>query len=434
MLSGSLVGAFTTLIQNTARISSRSSRTTRHSTGLRLLLSTMTPQHKPPPISEDDAAIARKVTPDALVECGARLRQGNLVAFPTETVYGLGCHALDPVAVQKVFDAKERPLTDPLIVHVADTKDALELWHDKGPLLEALCQEFWPGPLTLVSKAAPAVPDIIMANTGYVACRYPLHPLAQRLIREAKVPIAAPSANKFGHVSPTRADHVLDDLGKEDVWVLEDNIDNDNNKPSCQVGVESTVAKLDDNTQTLTVLRQGAISVKELKECLVKAGYPNADVASLSDRTVEETQATVAPGQTIKHYSPRIPSFLVATNLTDSQDYSQLCTSLLKESIVLDFGGRLAAQGKQFARRYRDLSPSGDSKEAAQCVFDALRWAERIDDEAKYIVFPRVANAKTQDALTLALHDRLTRAASGVVLDSLESLQQHVPSLQEARP
>lgn len=429
----------------------------------------MTPQHKPQHEEEKPTTsttlIARKVTPAALSECGARLRAGDLLAFPTETVYGLGCHALDPSAVQKVFAAKERPLTDPLIVHVAQAEDALPLWNHQEeesemfPILQSLCDRFWPGPLTLVAKAAPQVPAVLMANTGYVACRCPLHPLAQELIREAKVPIAAPSANKFGHVSPTQADHVMDDLGQEDVWVLEDKTECESKTTTtttaaaiaCQVGVESTVAKLEaisDSTSTstgtphfkyaLTVLRQGAISVQDLQECLTKAARTDVSVASLSSRTVEETQATVAPGQTIKHYSPRIPSFLLAPSLlsnpTTNNKEGKL-TEFLQRSIVLDFGGRMGAW-KSSAKQYRDLSAAGDSSQAAQCVFEALRWAERIDAEAQYIVFPQVvqagegSNKEAHDALTLALHDRLTRAASGVVLDSLSSIDEQTQPLQ----
>lgn len=439
-------------------------------------------------------AVARRVTPSSLAECGARLRAGDLVAFPTETVFGLGCHALDPNAVQKVFDAKERPLTDPLIVHVAKAEDALVLWEQeqqeqpinhegmisKIEILEILCQAFWPGPLTLVAKAAPHVPSILMAGTGFVACRCPSHPLAQALIQHAQVPIAAPSANKFGHVSPTQPDHVMDDLGQEDVWILaEDEVDEESNnndntsqprdKISCQVGVESTVAKLEelsvhnkDNHQyALTILRQGAISVQDLQLALQKAGISEniVSVATLSTRMVEETEATVAPGQLIKHYSPRIPSFLVSPTLYqntnangDDKDTAMMMDSFMKGSIVLDFGGRLAAW-KAVARHYRDLSPSGDSAQAAQCVFEALRWAERVDDDnnndgsnenearpSQFIVFPQVVVATNKndedvkihqhDALTLALNDRLTRAASGVVLDSVASLHEHI-SMQQ---
>ncbi|CAB9497977.1 Threonylcarbamoyl-AMP synthase [Seminavis robusta] len=409
----------------------------------------MTPQQQQEISTSDDdnfvkPLVARKVTPSQLVECGQRLRAGDLVAFPTETVYGLGCHALDPSAVQKVFAAKERPLTDPLIVHVAKTQDAMPLWKQQDDnnnnndnatkILQVLADSFWPGPLTLVAPAAPHVPPILMANTGFVACRCPSHALAQALIQEAQVPIAAPSANKFGHVSPTRADHVMDDLGHENVWVLEEQ--QQQQQPACQVGVESTVAKLEIQSTTaettttpyyaLTVLRQGAIAVQDLQESLTKAGIQNVQVSSLSSRTVEETEATVAPGQTIKHYAPRIPSFLIAPNLLfqKEQDAHAQLQLLAQQSIVLDFGGKLVAL-EAHAKNYRDLSPSGDSSQAAQCVFEALRWAEQVEPATtRTIVFPQVvSNNNDDDALTLALQDRLTRAASGVVLDSVDAIE-----------
>ncbi|KAL7532699.1 hypothetical protein ACHAXR_005289, partial [Thalassiosira sp. AJA248-18] len=236
--------------------------------------------------------IAKQVsaTQQSLNQCGERLRAGELVSFPTETVYGLGCHALDPIAVQKVFDAKERPLSDPLIVHVTRSEDALELWAASSSMevfaaassssdetiennamqqqkqlqiekqaLSALTQSFFPGPLTLVARAHPSIPQILMADTGYVACRSPSHPVARALIAAADCPIAAPSANKFGHVSPTMARHVMDDLGREDVWVVDPSLgmldieDDDDDVSSssgggvCEVGVESTVAKIEMN-------------------------------------------------------------------------------------------------------------------------------------------------------------------------------------------
>ena len=182
---------------------------------------------------------AKLVSLDSLEDCGARLRRGDLVAFPTETVYGLGCNALDPEAIIKVFQAKERPLTDPLITHVTNNEVAYNLWDAEsssleGKVLRLLCEKFWPGPLTLVAKAAPHVPSILMANTGYVACRAPQHSISIALINAAEVPIAAPSANKFGHVSPTRANHVWDDLLHEDVWIVD--TDEQNTAGVCDEG------------------------------------------------------------------------------------------------------------------------------------------------------------------------------------------------------
>mmetsp|Transcript_46367 Transcript_46367/g.97450 ORF Transcript_46367/g.97450 Transcript_46367/m.97450 type:complete len:649 (+) Transcript_46367:142-2088(+) len=322
--------------------------------------------------------------------CGERLRSGHLVSFPTETVYGLGCHALDPNAVQKVFDAKERPLSDPLIVHVTESCDALELWdastslnHHQSTIstktttttttdneqqqqqqrqqqqqqqiektaLQTLTSTFFPGPLTLVARAHPTIPQILMANTGYVACRSPSHPIARALIEAAQCPIAAPSANKFGHVSPTLARHVMDDLGREDVWIVDPKLgglvdggndtlggqkserieSSDDGSTVCQVGVESTVAKIEmipatnnnsnNNSQNnnsiigqITILRHGAISSQSIRDALQTSNLSQYFTVSDSVKFTSEKVHNVAPGQTIKHYSPNVPCFMMGVS------------------------------------------------------------------------------------------------------------------------
>ena len=377
-----------------------------------------------PSITTDDATTARqiraKIVPmNKLEECGERLRQGELVAFPTETVYGLGCHALDERAILKVFAAKERPLTDPLIVHVSSFDNAHPLWDNPSdPALLSLTQTFWPGPLTLVAKAAAHIPPLLMAHTGYVACRSPKHALAQTLLVKAKVPIAAPSANKFGHVSPTSAEHVWDDLQYENVWILESN-------DVCNVGVESTVAKLsvdDDQHGVITVLRQGAISIQQIEKCLARSGLSSLYRVELQTKRISPDHiATVAPGQSVRHYSPNIPSFLVTAKCAAAAGMvSDAEQQLLSTVVVIDFGGILS-HWQSHALAYRDLSVSGNSDEAAQTVFDTLRWAEQIQGGTR-ILFPDLdANAVSNeaDALVLAIKDRLTRAASGVAIDSL---------------
>jgi L-threonylcarbamoyladenylate synthase len=379
--------------------------------------------------------LAKKVSTDSLEECGQRLRDGYLVAFPTETVYGLGCHALDPSAITKVFEAKERPLTDPLIVHVTERDHAFELWNaesssKEGKVLLALCQHFWPGPLTLVAKAASHVPPILMANTGFVACRSPSHPVARALIDASRVPLAAPSANKFGHVSPTRANHVWDDLLHEDVWIIETETEptdaNSSEKKSgsvvCNVGVESTVAKVEmlDDQGRVTLLRQGAISVADIQVCLEQAGLADGFVVEAhTKKTTEDHVATVAPGQTIRHYSPHIPSFILAqSRCLTAENISPTDEAFLAKSVIIDFGAKLTAW-KERAIAYRDLSQSGDGAEAATAVFDTLRWAEQVEG-ATQILFPEIEEGiKASDALTLALKDRLTRAASGEIIEEL---------------
>ena len=383
-----------------------------------------------------DSKPSAKLVPSTDIEkCGEHLRQGGLVAFPTETVYGLGCNALDSSAIIKVFEAKERPLTDPLITHVTENKIAYDLWSAdienslEGKVLQSLCEKFWPGPLTLVAKAAPEVPPILMANTGFCACRSPQHPISVALINAAKVPIAAPSANKFGHVSPTRSSHVWHDLKHEDVWIVEEQQEKNSVGSCCEVGVESSVAKIeminDGERGQITLLRQGAVSIRDIEECLEEVGLEKKfQVVALTKRATDETVCNVAPGQTIRHYSPNIPSFILSMSLYNSAATTLVSDNdkeFLSKSVLIDFGGRLKSWEK-LALAYRDLSKTANSAEATNVVFETLRWAENVDC-ANQILFPEISDEidqnTSQDALALALKDRLTRAASGVVINCL---------------
>lgn len=184
------------------------------------------------------------------------LKNGGLVAFPTETVYGLGADALDPLAVAKIFEAKERPTFDPLIVHVPDVEEAKALAAKFPPLAERLAEAFWPGPLTLVLPKKPCVPDLVTSGLPTVALRAPAHPLALELLRAFGGALAAPSANLFGHISPTTAGHVVRSLGQRVDLVLDGG--------PCRVGVESTVLSLIEETPVL--LRHGGVSLEELEK------------------------------------------------------------------------------------------------------------------------------------------------------------------------
>jgi len=395
-------------------------------------------------------------------QAGERIRSGHLVSFPTETVYGLGCHAIDPTAVHRVFQAKERPLTDPLIVHVNHASDALALWDASSSsndndnnnnndsttnlernALQALTDHFYPGPLTIVARASPDIPQIIMANTGFVACRSPSHPIARALIQASRVPIAAPSANKFGHVSPTKAAHVMDDLGLEDVWIVDPDLidveeggdgrvttDGAQDGVVCNVGVESTVAKVEMISEILgrvSILRHGAVSSQEIRDCLHAADLSGYFEVKEKMQATGENVSHVAPGQTIRHYSPNVLSYMVSHDRYTSSgtgDWSEDEISLLKSAVVIDFGGRLASL-KNDSLAYRDLSAGGDSSVAAANVFDSLRWSETVEG-AQRVYFPEIlvrddmdVSSEKKEALVLAVKDRLTRAASGIVIKSL---------------
>ena len=359
---------------------------------------------------------------DEGIEAAARaLREGRLVAFPTETVYGLGAHALDPDAVLRIFEAKRRPLSDPVIVHVPpedlrlDELFALEESPNARMLITALAEDFWPGPLTLVFRAGSRVPDCVTASTGFVGVRCPRHPVAQRLLRAARVPVAAPSANRFGHVSPTSSDHVIDDLGDETVAVLEDS-----DADGCSVGIESTVCKVSPSGDELRVLRCGAVTAEHLETALsLRAILCRVIVDNERVPSSTRGEQAVAPGQMIRHYAPDIPTYVYTSDTGDvSPDFvfRPAATLPLSEAVVIDFGGRMVHFKDLCGSRYADLSPSGDAGEACRHVFRMLRAAEdqkRANDNLRIVLLLDLRLAAREDQVVRALWERLNRAASG---------------------
>ena len=218
------------------------------------------------------------------------IKKGNLVAFPTETVYGLGADAFNEQAITKIFQAKERPFNDPLITHIADIKELYRLSKQVPPVALKLAKAFWPGPLTLVLKKSELVSDIITAGLDTVAVRMPADNIALSLIREAQTPIVAPSANIFGRTSPTSAQHVEDDLNGKIKMIIDGG--------KTKVGVESTV--LDITVKPIQVLRTGGISMEQLKEIIGQV--------KISE---ELERGFRSPGMLNSHYSPRAKLILV---------------------------------------------------------------------------------------------------------------------------
>ena len=227
-----------------------------------------------------------------IAQAAAILRRGGLVAFPTETVYGLGANALDAAAVRRIFEVKQRPATSPLIVHAASETMARAYAAVWSPAARDLARRFWPGPLTLVVPKKPVIPDIVTAGLATVGLRVPAHPLAIALIRAAGVPVAAPSANRFTQLSPTSAEHVRASLGDAVDMILDGG--------STPVGIESTVLSL---VGVPTLLRPGMISKEEIEAVI-------GDVAEVSAAAAGLPHA--APGMHRKHYSPRTPLLLIA--------------------------------------------------------------------------------------------------------------------------
>ncbi len=245
-------------------------------------------------------------TPDsdaALERAAEILRRGGLVALPTETVYGLGANALDSAAVERIFWAKRRPAWDPIIVHIASTKMLNDLVQEVPKAARPLIKAFWPGPLTLLLPRGPLVPDAVTAGRPLVGVRMPAHPVAHEVITRAGVPIAAPSANLFAHISPTTADHVLQDLDERIDAVLDAG-------PSVY-GLESTV--LDPNTSPMTIYRPGAVTAEQIREIAGPARFFRED----EDFVESPLEPLPAPGVGLRHYAPKAKLILVDAPLSE---------------------------------------------------------------------------------------------------------------------
>ncbi|MBH0200365.1 MAG: threonylcarbamoyl-AMP synthase [Nitrospira sp.] len=305
------------------------------------------------------------------------IRAGGLVAFPTETVYGLGCDALNPGAAAKVFEAKQRPTFDPLIVHLAD-RSMVETVVTSVPLsAQRLMDAFWPGPLTLILPKQPAVPDLVTAGLPTVAVRMPDHPIAQALIRTAQTPIAAPSANPFGYVSPTTAEHVRDGLGERVDLILDGG--------PCSVGVESTILSLAGARPEL--LRPGSLTLEA-----IQAVIGSVDRATLSDETVH------VPGQSPRHYATRTPVAILPALGAWPVLRGRERVGLLAMSEPRDLAGQF--------HTVEVLSSSGDLREAARHLFAALRRLDELGLDRIY------AEPCAEQGLGLAIMDRLRRCAT----------------------
>jgi L-threonylcarbamoyladenylate synthase len=258
-------------------------------------------------LSVDPAYIDTDEAQAAIAQAAQILRSGGLVALPTETVYGLGANALDPAAVARIFAAKQRPSWDPVIVHVAGpifNNPMLDpLLAEFPPVVYGLMKAFWPGPLTLLLPRSAAVPDIVTACRPLVGVRMPAHPVAFEVIRQAGVPIAAPSANRFSHISPTTAVHVLDDLdGKIDAVV---------DAGPTRHGVESTV--LDPTQSPMMIYRPGAITAQQIREVAGPVVYYEERMLPRADAP----EALPSPGIGLRHYAPRARLILVEGSLDE---------------------------------------------------------------------------------------------------------------------
>jgi len=339
--------------------------------------------------------------------CATELRQNRLVSFPTETVYGLGANALSDEAVLKVFRAKGRPQTDPLIVHVHSIEVAFlhtAMTPFQSKCFSTLMEKFSPGPLTLIVNVGPNLSPHVTGGSSTVGIRIPDHPVALELIKECRLPVAAPSANTFGHVSPTSAQHVMDDLGKNNELTI---IESDH---PCQIGIESTVVKIEDEDK-LVVLRPGAISLLQIKDCLLEEGIEFEISNRVSYIKNNNKKNMDSPGQLITHYAPRINTYLLSENRDELKEHSlSFDNDMLLKTIFIDFNGEYLKQKNRFLK-YFDLSSKGDLDEASSNLFSVLRESENIDG-GEYIILNAFCSGEGND-LANAIFDRMYRATSG---------------------
>jgi L-threonylcarbamoyladenylate synthase len=330
--------------------------------------------------------------PDDVRQAVRILQQGGIGGLPTETVYGLAADAFQPRAVARVFEAKQRPAFDPLIVHLPELDWLPRVAREVSPLARQLAETFWPGPLTLVLPRQATVPDLVTSGLESVAVRIPAHPLAREVIAQVGSPLAAPSANPFGRISPTTAQHVLDQLADQIDFVLDGG--------PCSVGVESTIVQVEP--EGLRLLRPGGATVEE-----ITAAFPG--VTWLPSRAApSESAPQVAPGQLTQHYAPRTPCELVTSaelparveawhshrptgrlGLLCWQEHKHLQNTSPSKQIITHI-----------------LSPEGDLRTAAARLFASLR---DLDDAQTELI---IAEQVPEIGLGRAINDRLRRAAA----------------------
>jgi L-threonylcarbamoyladenylate synthase len=323
------------------------------------------PQGPHSPIARIDTDVTQAV---------ALLQEGKLVAIPTETVYGLAGNALDTGAVARIFAVKNRPSFDPLIIHTDSLDKVLNFVLEIPEPAQLLAQTFWPGPLTMLLPKKDLIPDLVTAGLDTVAIRIPNHPLTLSLLARLDFPLAAPSANPFGYISPTTASHVLSQLGKKIPYILDGG--------PCEIGIESTIVGFEEGEAT--VYRLGGISVEDIERLI---GPVKVMLYSTSNPK--------APGTLKSHYAPRKPLF--------TESLSQLLDKYAPEEV-----GLMAFQRTQSSLPLQNqvvLSANGDFAEAAQHLFSALR---SLDASSVRVIFAELLPEK---GLGRAINDRIRRAA-----------------------
>lgn len=302
------------------------------------------------------------------------LEKDQLVAIPTETVYGLAANALNPVSVAKIFEAKERPTFDPLIVHTHSLQEVYQFVTEIHPSLLKLAETFWPGPLTLLLPKKDVIPSLVTSGLDRVGVRVPNHNLTLELLTQLSFPLAAPSANPFGYISPTTAEHVQKQLGSKIQYILDGGI--------CEVGLESTI--VGEENGEIIIYRLGGLSIDDIESIAGKVSVQ-----------LNQSSNPKAPGQLKSHYAPKKPVFI--------GDVKQLQAQYADKKIgAIVFGEELLNQDVLI----KNLSPSKNYREAAVNLFSFLRELDEMDVDVI------IADLLPQQGLGLAINDRLRRAAA----------------------
>ena len=326
---------------------------------------------------------------NALKEAADIIRQGGLVAFPTETVYGLGADATDATAAKKIYAAKGRPSDNPLIIHVSEPRDA-ELYAHTCELYYKLAEAFMPGPLTVIMPKRDTIPDGVTGGLDSVAVRCPSHSVARELIALSGTAIAAPSANISGSPSPTSAAHVISDLS----GIIDAIIDGG----ECEIGLESTIVKI--NGERLVLLRPGAITVDALR-CVCD----NVEIAPAVTAALAENERPLSPGMKYRHYAPAVPLILLDGEQDDVLEFLQN-ESKSEKCAVLCYSEELSSlEGAHLI----DVGAKDDLATQAQRLFSSLRDADKLDCDILYAHLPQ------KNGIGLALYNRLIRAAAHTI-------------------
>lgn len=333
----------------------------------------------------------KRLTEQDIDEAASILREGGLVGIPTETVYGLGANGLNEEAVAHIFEAKGRPQDNPLILHIPSA-DHLERYCKEIPLTAyRLAEAYWPGPLTMILKRKPIVPDVVTAGLDTVGMRCPSHPLCHAILEAADVPVAAPSGNTSGRPSPTTAAHMWEDMdGKIDAIV---------DGGPCSVGVESTIIDLTETPARL--LRPGGITLEQLRAVLGEVAVDPAVT-----RLMGAGEKPKAPGMKYRHYAPKAPVTVVTGDPKKSAEY--IATHAAPGDGIICFDEFAPLFGSHYVEQ---LGPAGDKGEQARHIFDALRFFDHTPVTSIWAQCPDASG------IGLAISNRLNKAAGFHIIE-----------------